>query len=303
MKSYRFVIIISLITVIFLSIALSQDSSNVIINRIQVTDNISLLQREGAGNTSVLVGEEGVLIIDTQFEDSYEQLIGLIGEVSEKPIKYVLNTNWHFDHVGSNALLAKNGASIIAHYLSKERMMHEQTFPLLGMTIPQFSISAIPNVLIKNDTIIHFNNEDIQIYHLKNAHSDADLIFYYKKANVLHVGDIVTHGGYPYIDVTNGGSINGLITAVENISKMIDENTKLITGHGNIADSKYLADYKNMLVTIRDRFSKLIEEGHTVEEVIVLNPKSDFDESFYDWLPDNGFIKMIYNDLSDRSLF
>ncbi len=297
-KSLR-IFILSFVLAVIPILSISQDFEKVQIETVKVADGVYML-RGGGGNIGVSAGEDGVLLIDTQFAELMEKIKSAIAEISRGPIRIVLNTNWHYDHAYGNEPLGKSGALIIAHKNSRVRMMSEQYFPDFDMKIPVFPEAALPVVTFKDSLTLHFNGEEIQAIHIENAHSDADIVIYFRKANVMHTGDIFFSVLYPYIDVSHGGSIDGMIAAAERILDMVDENTKIIPGHGPLSNREALTKHRNMLITLRDRIKGLIEEGKTLEEVLASKPTADFDKEPAQSVPSEMFVKIIYDNLSKK---
>ena len=297
-KSIKYCILVFAL-VILSTFSIAQDFEKIQIQRIKVADGIYMLQG-GGGNIGVSAGEDGILLIDTQFAELMEKIKAAIGEINSGPIRIVLNTNWHYDHTYGNEPLGKSGALIMAHENSRMRMTSEQYFPDFNQNIPAFPEAALPVVTFKDSLTLHFNGDEIQVFHLPNAHSDADIVIYFRKANVIHTGDIYFSVLYPFIDVSHGGSINGMIAAAEKIIGMIDENTKIIPGHGALSDREGLTKYRDMLVTLRDRVKGLIEKGKTLEEVLASKPTADFDKTSARAMPPDVFVRIIYNDLAKK---
>ncbi|MFC2158958.1 MBL fold metallo-hydrolase [Acidobacteriota bacterium] len=291
--------LILLIAAILLSPSHAQDLSQVQIKTIAITEGIYMLEG-GGGNIGVFAGEDGVLIIDSQFEELSDKVKAAIAEITSRKIRFVLNTNWHYDHVRGNVVYGKEGAVIFAHEKTLERMTSEQFHPDFNMTLPPYPKEALPQVTIPESMTIHFNGEDIHIRHIENAHSDADLVFFFKKANVLQTGDIIFTGGYPYIDAPSGGSIEGMIKAGKKILTVIDEKTKIIPGHGQPGTKVEVVKFVKMLSTVRDRIRKQIDEGKSLKEVVASKPTADLDEDFSQQLPADFFVMIVYNDLSGK---
>jgi len=168
------------------------------------------------------------------------------------------------------------------------------------MKMPALPDPALPALTFADSLTLHFNGEEIQVIHIEKAHSDADIVIYFKKANVIHTGDLYFTVLYPFIDVSHGGSIDGMITAAERIISMIDENTKIIPGHGPLSNREELKMYRDMLVTIRDRIKKQIKEGKTLEEVLASKPTADFDKEKSQAVPPEMFVQIVYNDLAKK---
>ncbi len=287
---------------IFVSISAfstAQDFEKVEIETIKVADGIYMLEGAG-GNIGVCAGEDGILMVDTQFSQVMEKIKSAVAEISKSQIRIVLNTNWHYDHAYGNEPLGKSGALIIAHENSRMRMTNEQNYTDFNMKIPAFPKEALPVVTFKDYLTLHFNGEEIQVSHIENAHSDADIAIYFRKANVIHTGDLYFSILYPYIDVSHGGSIDGMIAAAERITGMIDENTKIIPGHGPLSNLEELKKYRDMLVTVRDRIKSQIKQGKTLEEVLASKPTADFDKEKAKAIPPEMFVKIVYNDLAKK---
>jgi len=282
--------------VVLSAFSTAQDFSKVQIQTIKVADGIYMLVGAG-GNIGVSAGQDGILMIDTQFAELIEKIKSAIAEISRGQIRYVLNTNWHYDHAYGNEPLGKSGALIIAHENTRMRMTSEQNYPDFDMKMPALPEAALPVLTFTDSLTLHFNGEEIQAIHIEKAHSDADILIYFKKANVMHTGDLYFTVLYPYIDVSHGGSIDGMIAAAERIIGMTDENTKIIPGHGPLSNREELKTYRDMLVTIRDRIKKQIKEGKTLEEILASKPTADFDEEQSRATPPEMFVRIVYNDL------
>jgi glyoxylase-like metal-dependent hydrolase (beta-lactamase superfamily II) len=298
LKSLRY-FFLAFVFVTISTFSTAQDFEKVKIETVKVADGIYMLIGSG-GNIGVSAGEDGTLLVDTQFSELIEKIKSAIAEISKGPIRIVLNTNWHYDHAYGNEPLGKSGALIIAHENSRMRMTSEQHYPDFNMNIPAFPKDALPVVTFKDSLTLHFNGDEIQVIHIENAHSDADIVTYFREANVIHTGDLYFTILYPFIDVSHGGSIDGMIAAAEKIIGMTDENTKIIPGHGPLSNREELTKYRDMLVTVRDRIKSQIKEGKTLEEVLASKPTSDFDKVQAQAIPPEMFVKIIYNDLAKK---
>jgi glyoxylase-like metal-dependent hydrolase (beta-lactamase superfamily II) len=270
------------------------------IETVPVADGIFMLVGSG-GNIGVSVGRNGVLLIDTQYESVSKAIEAAISKLNDGPVRFVLNTNWHHDHVRGNAHFAQAGATIVAHATSRERMMTDQSHPDLEMEVPAYPDDALPFLTFTDELVLHFNDDVIHAFHLEGAHSDADLAFYFRTANVLHAGDLFFVGGYPFIDVPHGGSIDGMIAAADQLLGMVDGSTKVIPGHGPLSDRRGLQGYREMLATVRDRIAGQIKEGKSLEEIVSSRPTADFDAGMGRWMPADDFVTIVFNDLANRS--
>jgi glyoxylase-like metal-dependent hydrolase (beta-lactamase superfamily II) len=209
----------------------AQEYDQVEIETVKITDGVYMLSGYG-GNIGVSVGEDGTLLIDDQFGELKDKIDAALSEISPHPVRIILNTNWHYDHASGNAAFVESGATVIAHEQSRVRMMSDQRHPDLGISVPPYPAAALPLITINESLTLHFNGDEILVFHIPNAHSDADLAFYFRNANVMHTGDLFFVGGYPYIDVFNGGSIDGTIAAADRLIGMIDEPTTRRYGCG-----------------------------------------------------------------------
>jgi glyoxylase-like metal-dependent hydrolase (beta-lactamase superfamily II) len=289
--------ILAVIGISFLTFA--QEFEKVQIETVKVTEGVYMLVGSG-GNIGVSAGENGILLIDDQFAQLFEKIKRAISNFNGGPIRIVLNTNWHYDHVSGNEPLGKSGAIIIGHENSRKGMTSEQSYPEFDVKIPPYPEAALPAVTFTDALTLYFNGDEIRAIHIEKAHSDADILVYFRKANVIHTGDLYFSGGYPFIDVPHGGSIDGMIRAADRILNMIDASTKVIPGHGHLSNRGELQEYRDMLVTVRDRIGRQIKEGKTLEEVLSSKPTADFDKGREQLIPPEMFVKIVYNDLSKR---
>jgi glyoxylase-like metal-dependent hydrolase (beta-lactamase superfamily II) len=253
----------------------------------------------GMGNTTVLTGDDGVLMIDTKIETSVDKLLAKIAELSKKPIRFAVITHWHFDHVGGNEKVAKTGAVIIAHENVRKHMSIPHDMKLLNAKVPPAQAAALPLLTFAKEIGFHMNGEDVRVFHLEPGHTDGDAVIYFRNANVIHMGDLYFEGLYPYIGIYSGGSVDGMIKVIRQILPMIDENTKVVPGHGPVSNKAKLQEYVSMLSSIRDHVSRLMQEGKTMEEVIAAKPTRAFDEKWgKGFLPPDKFAGLVYMDLS-----
>lgn len=281
------------------SASTAQEFDKVQIKTIKITDQVYMLIGAG-GNIGVSVGEDGILLIDDQFAEVLEKIKAALSEINSGPIRFVLNTNWHYDHVRGNEPLAKAGALIIAHENSRKRMSTEQHYPFFDFKTPASPEAALPVITFTDSITLHFNDEEIYALHIKNAHSDADIAILFRKANVIHTGDLYFSAGYPFIDISHGGSTDGMISAADTLLEMIDESTKVIPGHGPLSNREGMKNYRQMLATVKDRILKQIKEGKTLEEIIASRPTADLDKDWKQGMSPEEIVKIVYNDLSKR---
>ncbi len=268
------------------------------IRTIKVCDGIYMLMGKG-GNIGVSAGEDGVFLVDDQFAPLTEKIKTAIAGISDQPVRFLLNTHWHYDHTGGNENLGKDGVLIVAHDNVYKRMSKDSFIKAFNTTIPASPKAALP-VITFNDTVtFRLNGEEIQVIYQHNAHTDGDSIVYFKEANVMHTGDIWFNGWYPFIDTSSEGSLDGVIRTVKHILTLVDGQTKIIPGHGELGDKKALQGYLEMLTTVRSRMLKLIDEGKTLEEIVALKPNADYDSTWgLAFLKPEQFIRILHDTLT-----
>ncbi len=240
------------------------------------TESIYMLVGQG-GNIGVFVGEDGVFMIDDQFAPLTPKILSAIRTITEKPVKYLINTHFHGDHTGGNENIFNEGAVIVSHENVRKRMSANQS-----------AKEALPVVTFTDDIMFHLNGDDVLISHVHNAHTDGDAIIYFTNNNVIHTGDTYFNGKFPFIDTKSGGSINGYIAAVEKVLLLADDQTKIIPGHREASNKAELKVFYNMLVTIRDRIQAEIDKGKTLEEVTA---NSSLTEEYNEQYGEDWFIK------------
>lgn len=275
----------------------TQDFANVQIQTEKVADNVFMLIGAG-GNIGVSAGQDCVFMIDTSYAPLADKIKAAVAAVSGKPIKYVVNTHWHQDHVGGNENFVKAGATVVAHENVRKRVSTEQFVKLLNKTVPPLPESALPVITFSQNVTFYLNGNEIFVFHIARAHSDGDAIVHFKKSNVIHMGDIYFNGTYPFIDLSAGGSINGMIAAVKRILLLCDQNTKVIPGHGHLSNKAELEEYLKMLVTVRDRIAREIKAGKPLDAVIASQPTRDRDRTWgKGFMKPEQFVKIVYDSL------
>jgi glyoxylase-like metal-dependent hydrolase (beta-lactamase superfamily II) len=244
----------------------------------ELAPGIYMLTGRG-GNIGLTVGVDGAAIIDDQFADMAPKIRAAVAMVSDRPVKFVINTHLHGDHTGGNDAFGKTGAVIIAQENVRKRLGTPQVNPSTGQAIAPRAREALPVVTFANAATLHFNDDDLEFRHLPNAHTETDIFIRFRKANIVHMGDMFT-GGFPFIDGNTGGTLNGLIKAHATVLAEIDDGTKVIRGHGPLGNKAELQAYHDMLVVVRDRVAKLVKAGKSQDEVVAARPTKEFEEKY-----------------------
>lgn len=272
-------------------IAQNQNSETIVVDTL--TESIFVLSNNNGGNIGVLVGEDGVLLIDSHRKGLIRDIQDKISQVSALPVKYLINTHWHFDHVEGNETIARSGGIIIAHKNCRDRLAEDQFLEVFDFKQKATPNAGLPVITFSDSLTLFFNDEIINIFHLKNAHSNSDLIIHFEKSDVFHLGDIFVSYGIPFIDVPNGGSFDGMISACECIIENSNEHTQIIPGHGMVSTRQDLVNYLYMLKTIRKRIIDGIERGYSLEQIIESNPAEEYNSV----IEKASFIKLYYDSI------
>ncbi len=276
----------------FITIAQAVDEK---IIPVQVTEQIYMIIGEG-GNIGLFSGEDGTFLIDDQFAPLTEKIIAAIKSVGGNYPKFLINTHYHGDHTGGNENLGQKGTLIFSHDNVRERLKTGSFLSEFNMKRPGVPQEGLPVVTFSEDISFHLNGDTIRAMHVPHAHTDGDSFIYFKTANVIHAGDIFFNGFYPFIDVNHGGSLKGMIVAVDRILSLIDDSTKIIAGHGQLGDKKQLTRYRQMLATAYERLSKLKAEGKTAQEAVAAKPLADLETTWGNGLfTGDRWIEVIYS--------
>jgi cyclase len=276
------------------------DFSKVEIKTTDLGDGMYMLEGQG-GNITVAVAKDGIIMVDSQYAPLHDKIKAAISSISNQPIKYVINTHFHGDHVGGNESFSRDGAIVIAEVNVKNRLASGTTNGLTGVKTPPATPAALPSKTYTGHFQIRLRGRVADLKHIENAHTDGDTYVWFKTANVLSTGDTFTQGRYPNIDFANGGNIKGMIAATDAYLKLANAKTRIVPGHGPLADKAALAEYRTMLITARDRMTKLVKDGKTEDEVVAAKPFADLDAR---WAPTElagrNFIRVVYHSLADK---
>ncbi len=265
----------------------------------QVAEHVYMLEGEG-GNIGVSAGDDGVFLIDDQFAPLTPKIIAAVKEISDKPIRFLINTHWHGDHVGGNENLGKAGVVIVAHDNVYKRMSAGGVIELLKQSYPPASKAALPVITFSNEATLHLNGDDVTAHHLPPAHTDGDSYIQFRKANVIHTGDVFAAYRYPFIDPESGGSVRGVVRAIDLLLPLLDDNTKLIPGHGPLSTKKDVLAYRKMIATVAGRVEKLVRSGKNLQQVIAAKPTREFDEQWGKFRKPDAFAEIVYYGFAPR---
>ena len=254
--------------------AQAQDFEAATITTTDLGDGLYVMTGVG-GNMLASVGDDGVLLIDTEYAEMVDKVKAAVAEVSDTPVTHVLNTHWHFDHVGGNEALAKDGATIMAHHNAHKRMSTEQE--IFFGTIPASPAKALPIVTFGDDLRLNMNGHVMEVTHFPHAHTDNDVYIFFPEANVLHTGDLLFNNMYPFIDAGTGGTLQGMIDAKEAMLEVVNDDTIIVPGHGAVGTKTDIADARANLIAIRDALQPMIDEGMSVDEIVAAKPLDNLD--------------------------
>ena len=265
----------------------------------KVAEGIYMLEGEG-GNIGVSAGEDGVFLIDDQFAPLSAKVMDAVKAISDKPIRFLVNTHWHGDHVGGNENFGKAGTVIIAHDNVYKRMSVGGAITVLKQNYAPYPKAALPVVSFSQSATFHLNGDDVSSIHLPPAHTDGDSFVRFAKANVIHTGDVFAAYRYPFIDVESGGSVKGILAALDRMLPVIDDNTRLIPGHGGLSSKKDVLAYRKMMATIVARVEPMVKSGKTLQQVIDAKPTREFDEEWGKFRKPEAFVEIVYNGLAPK---
>lgn len=261
----------TLLLIVFCFSLYSQNFDTVQIKTTKLTESIYMLEGSG-GNIGVLVGNDGIVIIDDQFGPLTEKIKTALSKISDKPVKFVINTHFHGDHAGGNENFGGQGAIIVAHDNVRKRLSVDYFFEALKQTQKALAYEGLPEVTFADSLTFHMNGQTVHVFYAKNAHTDGDVIIHFKESNIFHTGDVFVRYGFPFIDQGAGGSIDGMIKAIEHLIAVTNDQSKIIPGHGTMSTKKDLIDYKNMLVTVRKRVADGMKQGKTLQQIADSDP-------------------------------
>jgi len=269
--------------------AQEQDFSKVELKTTELGAGVAMLEGVGGfagGNVAVCFGADGPVIVDDQFVPMVPKIEAAVRALQDAPIRFVINTHFHGDHVGGNEPMRGAGAVIFAHENVRKRMSVEQFSKVLDRKVPASPAAALPIVTFADGVTLHWNGETIRVEHVAPAHTDGDSHIWFERANAVHMGDTFVNGFYPFIDIESGGTVGGFIDSANRVLARANQKTKIIPGHGPLATPGDLAHFRDMVVDVKSRVEKGIASGKTMEQFIASKPLADLEKEWGD-----GFMK------------
>ncbi|HEX7707454.1 MAG TPA: MBL fold metallo-hydrolase [Thermoanaerobaculia bacterium] len=275
--------------------AFAQDFSKVEVKAMKVAGSVYLITGAG-GNIGVSVGDDGIVLVDDQYAPLAPKIEAALATITDKPVRFILNTHYHGDHTGGNEHFGKS-APIVAHENVRKRLKEGMTTP--QRTVPPAPKGALPVLTFNDSVTIHINGEDVRAVHFPHAHTDGDSVIWFTQSNVIHMGDNFFNGAFPFIDLDSGGSVKGKIDVVEKVASMITADTKVIAGHGPLGDRKALLAYAAMIRETAAVVAEGIKAGKSAEQLKEEKVLAAWDEAWgKGFIKADRYIDTLYRDLS-----
>jgi glyoxylase-like metal-dependent hydrolase (beta-lactamase superfamily II) len=253
------------------------------------------------GNIAAIIAPDGVALIDSNVPPKAVELKAIVHRLSDRPVRFLLNTHWHFDHTGGNEAFGQSGTVIVAHHNCRNRLAAEQTIKFLDMKFPPSPKAALPVVTFGGTGTVHHGDTVIEAVHVPAAHTDTDAAYRLTKFDVVHAGDLFLNGLYPFIDYATGGDLDGWIAGLKTLLEMVGPRTQVIPGHGPKGNKADVVAFRDMLTQVRDRIKPLIEQGKSLQEVVAAKPTRPLDEKWGKgaFTPD-VFVQMVYEGMTAK---
>ena len=284
--------------------AQEQDFSKIELKTTKLAPGVAMLEGVGGfagGNVAVSYGADGTAIVDDQFVPMGPKIVAAVRALQDAPIRFVINTHFHGDHVGGNEPMAGAGAVIFAHENVRKRMSVDQFSKVMNRKMPAAPAAALPVVTFADGVTLHWNGETIRVEHTAPAHTDGDSLIWFEKANVVHMGDTFVNGTFPFVDAESGGRTVGLIEAAQRVLARSNNTTKIVPGHGPLATVGDLAKYRDMLVDVKARIEKGIKSGKTLEQFVAAKPLADLDAQYGGgFMKTDRFVQILWGDLGGK---
>ena len=285
---------------LFPSAVAAQNFDTVTIRSVQLRGGVYALFGSG-GNMGLSVGDDATFLVDDQFAPLTPKIVAAIGAITPKPVKFVINTHWHFDHTGGNENMGKAGVLIVAHDNVRKRMSTDQFIEFFKRAEPAAPRSALPVITFDDSITFHLNGDDVVAFHVPPAHTDGDVIVHFTNANVIHMGDTFITGRYPFVDLSSGGNVNGFVTAADRALTICNSETKIIPGHGALSDCEGLRGWRDMIATVRERVRVAMRDGKSLDAIKAAKLTADFDGTHKGGsVSADQFVEFIYRSLGGK---
>jgi len=256
-----------------------------------LADGVAVLFGAG-GNIGLSYGPDGTVLIDDQFAPLTDKIQGAVKDLGAEPVKYLINTHWHGDHTGGNENLGQTGVLIMAQDHVRDRLIKGND------STPPAPPTALPVVTYHDGIKLHLNGDEIRVQHMKHAHTDGDSIVFWQKANVVHMGDLFFNKvTLPFIDLSSGGNARGILAAADKVLTMVDEDTRIIPGHGPMANKADLIAYRDMLKSVIGAVEKAQGEGKSLAQIQAMKPAAQWDVNPDAFIKGDAFVEAVYKSL------
>ncbi len=295
----KFLINVIFVISVFTASSQTDTGKKVDTKLLKVNNNVYMYQGNG-GNIGLSVGKDGIFMVDSQYAENIEQIQEDIKKISDEPIRFLVNTHFHPDHTGGNSALAKKGTVIFSQEKTRDRLRGVIRKETKEKT-KEMPKDLLPTVTFSEDLTFHFNGERIYVFHVPNAHTGGDAMVYFTDNNVLHTGDLLFNGKYPFIDLENGGSLKGTIQALQKARALINKETKIIPGHGNLGSYKDLEKTEDMLGVVYKRVSTNFVNNKTEDQVAKMGDLTkEYDVQGFGngFINTEAFLRMIYKSVA-----
>lgn len=287
-----------LTTAIAAPLAAQQDWSKVEVKAQQLAPGVSVLFGAG-GNIGVSHGEDGTVLIDDQFAPLTPKIQSAIATLGASPVKYLINTHWHYDHSGGNENFGKTGAIIMAHDNVRVRMAAGGSVG--GNVAAPAAKVALPVITYADGLKLHLNGEEVRVIHMPAAHTDGDSIIHWTKSNVIHMGDLfMLKISFPFVDVESGGDVRGFVAAADKVLAIADDQTKIIPGHGAIATKADLQNHRNMIASTIAKVEAAIKAGKSLDQIKAMKPADGYGVDADGFITADRFVEVVYNTLKPK---
>ena len=278
-------------------LAAQQGLDTVQVRSTALARNLYMLTGAG-GNIGLAVGDDAVFVVDDQFAPLTPKILAAIAAITNKPVRFVVNTHWHFDHTGGNENMGRAGAILVAHENVRKRMSTGQFIEALNRHEPAAAPGALPAITFTDGVTFHINDDSLVVTHASPAHTDGDAIVHFMKANVVHMGDVFNNTGLPFIDRSSGGTSLGVVAAADLVYGMTNAQTRIIPGHGQITDRARLKAWRDAIYAVRERVSREVKAGKTIDAVLAMKVSVEYET---EWKGGHErFIRAVYDELSKR---